>query len=579
MDRVEYPKDSYYDHLTGLPVMSYFFERAESIKNAIQKEGGETALLFMDLCGMKYYNTKFGFSEGDKLIRDFAKLLAETFQSENCCRVSADHFAVLAKCEKLEDVLGQLFENCRGLNGKNSIPVHVGIYPDQLEAVHVSTAFDRAKIACDALRNTYGSAFKFYQSRFHDDEEHRQYILSHLDQAIEERWIQVYNQPIVRAVTGKVSDEETLARWIDPEKGVLSPAAFIPYLEEANLIYKIDLCVLDQVLEKIRTLESEGLYIVPQSINLSRSDFDACDMVEEIRSRVDAAGICHDKITIEITESVIGRDKDYMKAQVVRFKELGFPVWMDDFGSGYSSLDVLRSIPFDLIKFDMSFLKKLDEGESGKILLTELMRLATALGLDTVCEGVETIEQAHFLQDIGCSKLQGYYYTKPISLEALLERYRRGAQIGFENPEESAYYESIGRINLYDLTAIAADEETEFQNIFNILPMGVLEIASDDRVRYVRSNHNYRKFMKRFFNMDIAKMQENYEYTPLGTNPFFEEIVKKCCESGDRIFFDEKLPDDITIRSLIRRIGANPVTGNRAVAIAVLSVIAGLKTI
>ncbi len=566
-------KDSYYDHLTGLPGMTYFFEIAESGKNTSQKEGGETALLFLDLCGMKYYNTKFGFAEGDNLIRGFAKLLSETFGSENCCRISADHFAVAAKREGLEEVLRQLFVDSRELNGKNSIPVHVGIYPDQLEAVHVSTAFDRAKIACDALRNTYGSAFNIYQPRLRDDEDHRQYILSHLDQALEEGWVKVYNQPIVRAVTGHVSDEEALARWIDPQWGVLSPAEFIPCLEDAGLIYKLDLYMLDQVLEKIRILESAGLYIVPQSINLSRSDFDACDMVEEIRSRVDAAGISRDKITIEITESVIGRDMDYMKVQVERFKKLGFPVWMDDFGSGYSSLDVLQTIPFDLIKFDMSFMKKLDEGESGKILLTELMKLATALGLDTVCEGVETGEQVRFLQEIGCSKLQGYYYTKPISLENLLERYEKGIQIGFENPEESGYYESIGRINLYDLTAVASEEETEFQNIFNILPMGVIEINKNDQVRYVRSNKNYRKFMKRFFHIDIVRMQENFECVPLGVNPSFDRAMWQCIENGSRVFFDDKTEDGITIRSLIRRIGVNPANENIAMVIAVLSMI------
>ena len=125
--------------------------------------------------------------------------------------------------------------------------------------------------------------------------------------------------------------------------------------------------------------------MVPHSINLSRSDFDACDIVEEIRRRVDAAGVAHDRITIEITESVVGRDFGFMKGQIERFQKLGFPVWMDDFGTGYSSLDVLQSIPFDLIKFDMSFMQKLDEGDSGKIILTELMKLATSLGVDTVC--------------------------------------------------------------------------------------------------------------------------------------------------------------------------------------------------
>ena len=292
------------------------------------------------------------------------------------------------------------------------------------------------------------------------------YIVNHLDQALSEHWIQVYYQPLVRALNGRVCDEEALSRWNDPEKGFLSPAEFIPALEEAGIIYKMDLYVLEQVLEKMHLMEKEGLVMVPHSVNLSRADFDACDIVEEIRSRVDAAQIPRNRITIEITESVIGSDFDYMKEQVERFRSLGFPVWMDDFGSGYSSLDVLQSIRFDLIKFDMSFMRKLDEGENGKIILTKLMEMATALGVDTVCEGVETEQQRQFLQEIGCSKLQGYYFCKPVPALEVIERNRKGIQIGFENPEESDYYETIGRMNLYDLGMIASEEKNAFRNSF-----------------------------------------------------------------------------------------------------------------
>ena len=157
--------------------------------------------------------------------------------------------------------------------------------------------------------------------------------------------------------------------------------------------------------------------MVPHSVNLSRSDFETCDIVEELRKRVDAAGIRHDLISVEITESVIASNFEYMNEQVNRFHENGFSVWMDDFGSGYSSLDVLQNIRFDLIKFDLSFTRKLDEGENGKIILTELMRLASRLNVDTICEGVEKEEHVNFLREIGCSKLQGYYFSRPVPYE------------------------------------------------------------------------------------------------------------------------------------------------------------------
>ena len=207
--------------------------------------------------------------------------------------------------------------------------------------------------------------------------------------------------------------EEALARWIDPVEGFLPPSEFVPHLEDTGLNYKLDLCILDQAIEKIISRRNAGLSVVPQSVNLSRSDFETRDMAEEVRKRVDAAGIPHDMISVEITESIIGSDFDYINEQVKRFRENGFAVWMDDFGSGYSSLHVLQSIQFDLIKFDMRFTRNLDEGENGKIILTELMKLAGQLKLDTVCEGVETEEQVRFLQKIGCSKLQGYYFSQP----------------------------------------------------------------------------------------------------------------------------------------------------------------------
>ena len=158
-------------------------------------------------------------------------------------------------------------------------------------------------------------------------------------------------------------------------EGFLSPADFISELEDARLIYKLDLYVLEQVLKKIRSRMNAKEEIVPQSINLSRSDFETCDIVEEIRKRVDDAGVERNMISVEITEGIIGENFDYMKEQISRFQDLGFKVWMDDFGSGYSSLNVLHSISFDLIKFDQSFTKKLLEEERGRIILKDMMKM------------------------------------------------------------------------------------------------------------------------------------------------------------------------------------------------------------
>ncbi|MBR4455721.1 MAG: EAL domain-containing protein [Solobacterium sp.] len=431
------------DALTDLPNMRYFFELSEAEKKWLTENSRQPAILFFNLIGMKHYNRQYGFAAGDDLIREFGQLLASHFGLSCVGHFGQDHFAVITEEAGMEETLKTIFAECAGLNHGNSLPVRVGIYPLRLEDVGTDIACDRAKYACDQHRSSYESHFYYFNQTMLKEAEDVRYIISHLDQALEERWIEVLYQPIIRSSTGRVSDEEALSRWSDPDRGFFSPAKFIPVLENARLIYKLDLYVLDRVIEKIRNEQKAGLSIVPHSVNLSRSDFDACDIVEEIRSRVDAAGIPHDRFTIEITESMIGSDFEFMKSQIDRFRSLGFPVWMDDFGSGYSSLDVLQSIEFDLIKFDMSFMRKLDEGNSGRIILSELMVMAQSLGLDTLCEGVETESQVQFLKEIGCSKMQGWYFSKAISFEAIMEQYRNGTWMGYESNEEALRFDAL----------------------------------------------------------------------------------------------------------------------------------------
>ena len=563
-------KGNYFDLLTGLPSMTYFFDLADSGKGEVIKKGGKPVFLYMDFTGMKFFNNKYGFAEGDKLLKSFAGILIRVFGEGHCCRIGGDQFAVITLEDGMEEKLDRVFSECRSLNNGRSLPIHVGIYTDWFEEVSAGIACDRAKMACNELRGVYISCFHYYNQGLGEDAEKTHYIAENIDRAIAEGWIKVYYQPIVRAITRKACEEEALARWIDPVKGFLSPADFIQALEESGQIYKLDLYMLEQVLAKMQYQKTAGLTTIPNSINLSRSDFEACDIVEEIRERVDAAGISHDKITIEITESIIGSDPEFMKEQITRFRSLGFPVWMDDFGSGYSSLDVLQSLKFDMVKFDMGFMRRLDEDENGRILLTELMQMATSLGLSTVCEGVETEEQANFLQEIGCSRLQGYLFSKPQPFEIIPKKFGQGLQTVYENPEETSYYDAIGSVNLYDLSSIVSKDDNGFQNFFNTLPMCIMEVK-DDTAQYVRSNKAYRDFMKRYFDFKISGSTVFPESSKLyGSN--FIRAVRQCSLDKNRTFFDEKLPDGSMAHCFIRRIGRNAVSGKTASAIAVLSI-------
>ena len=561
-----------YDALTGLPSMTYFFRLADAGRKKLKEQGRKGALLFLDLNGMRYYNEKLGFAEGDKLIRSFAKLLLDFFDAEECSRFGQDHFAAFTDTEGLEEKLYSLFDRCREFGTFRPLTVRIGIYLDEDELLDVGTACDRAKAACDkdSEQYEYASHFCYFDEEMGEELEWKQYIIDNLDRAIQEKWIKVYYQPIVRAANGCVSDEEALARWIDPVKGFLSPADFIPILEESKMIYKLDLFMLEQIIDKMKEQERAGLFVVPVSLNLSRADFDSCDIVSEIVRRTDWSGIDRSKLTIEITESVIGRDFEFMKQQILRFQELGFHVWMDDFGSGYSSLDLLQNIRFDLIKFDMSFMKRFDEGEESRIILTELIKMAIGLGIDTVSEGVETKEQMEFLREVGCTKLQGFYFTKPIPQEEIFERYEKGIAIGFENPAESDYYAAIGRINLYDLAVVANEDAETFSRYFDTLPMAIIEVNGSSMM-VTRCNSSYREFLER--NSEGAQIEVPLEAERRVQEPgggFFKAILE-CAASGNREAVYERMGNGMMAHSLIRRIAVNPVTGVTACAVVILS--------
>ena len=565
-------RENFYDFQTGLPGINYFFELAEAGGEALRAKGETPVMLFFDLDGMKLFNQRFGYEEGDKLLRAFSQALVDHFSNENCCHIVADHFAAYTKEDGLDIKLASLFDAATKINEGMTLPVRCGIYLANEGSTPVSTAVDRAKYACDANKNIIASTCTYYDPAMGEAVEHRHYIIANFPKALENNWIQVYYQPIIRALNGRVCEEEALSRWLDPVKGMLHPKDFIGILEDSKLIYKLDLFVLETVLKKLKAQQAEGLFIVPQSINLSRSDFEMCDIVEEVCCRVDASGLDRKFITIEVTESILEKDFEYMREQIRRFKDLGFEVWMDDFGSGYSSLDVLQSVDFDLIKFDKTFMDRLNEGEKGKILINELMRLAKALDVDTLCEGVETEEQVDFLREIGCAKLQGFYYNQPVPLEDVFRRYRTGLQIGFEDPEEADYYDTVGRVNIYDLSFIAKGDEQNFKAFFDTLPIAILEKRKDGDVRFVRTNQAYHAFSKRFFNDDLAGQFTEFKPMRIDRNTEFAEALSKIQKVGDRVFINGVMPDGRVVNSYMKGIAYNEKKNKTAIAVAVLSI-------
>ena len=560
-----------YDRMTELPNMRHFFELAEAGKTRMLQAGQSPVMVYADIIGIRFYNRQYGFEMGDKMIRSFARILSMHFGEKNVCRFSGDHFTAFTEEEKVGEIIQKVLDDCKTAIDGKELSVRVGVYPNRIADSDVNVACDRAKFAADTRKGELSSNVTYYDEEMLRQNEINVHVIQNIDRAIEEGWIKVYYQPIVRASNGKVCDEEALARWVDPELGFLSPGLFIPALEEYRLIYKLDLHVLDQVLKKMKKQKEMGYYVVSESINLSRMDFESCDIVEEIRKRVDAEGIDHSLISVEITESVIGERFEFMKEQITRFRNLGFPVWMDDFGSGYSSLDVLHQLHFDLIKFDMRFMERFDEGEEGKIIITELVNMAISLGMDTLCEGVEQAEQAEFLREIGCTRIQGYYYGKPMPFEEIVDKIENGSKLTFENPDEAEYYASIGRLNLYDFSAVSNANEALKRQYFNTLPMCIMEV-NGDKLWYIRCNNSYRDFLKRTMNKVYSTEEREIYDSDTRKESAFLKAVAQCGHDGKRIAVDEKIGADIVVHTIVRRIAVNPVTGTSAVAVAVLTI-------
>lgn len=312
--------------------------------------------------------------------------------------------------------------------------MRVGVYQYD-EKVSPSLACDRAKLACDQAKKQPEQSWCLYTSAMQEKEELKQYLIDHLDEAIEKHYLQVYYQPVIRTLPGRLCGAEALIRSIDPVKGFLSPGDFIPPFEEMNLSYKVDRYVIQEVTQGLRGRIDKGEKLVPVSINLSRADFQMMDPLTELNQAIH------------------------------NFRQAGYEVWMDDFGSGYSSLNYLKNFEFDEIKLDMIFMKDFDE--ASKKILTACVKMAKDLGIHTLAEGVETKQQLDFLQSIGCERIQGFYYSKPLPTGEFAKLVaEKGIEI--ENWQQSKFYQCVGLVDLASdkPTCLALDDGSHFRLLY-----------------------------------------------------------------------------------------------------------------
>ena len=430
-------KDLFYnDPLTGLPNLNYLHEFGNERVRVLRVLNKKAVLVFTDVYSMQSYNNQYGVQEGDELLRLVAASLKGEFPDGLLVRGANDRFILITELESKEKVTAgveranrRIRKEAKGITSG----IRAGICEVQ-EGQNVTEALDHARHALRRINNDMTRTWAIFSQAADDQYWKERYIIENFERALENQWIKVYYQGITRVSTQKIAAFEALARWVDPVRGIISPADFIPTLQQYHQLYRLDLYMMEQVCREVVTRHENGLPIVPISVNFSRQDFDHTDIVARMNELYEkyelARYVGKDYFIVEITEQDIATGADRFREQLRRIQDSGYGLWLDDFGSGYSSINMFSQFRFDLIKYDMELLRHLeDNGGVNRIILRELVIVADKLGLHTLIEGLEDADQLSFVQNIGCELVQGFYYSRPEPLEEILFRVRGGQQI------------------------------------------------------------------------------------------------------------------------------------------------------
>lgn len=415
-----------YDPLTGVLSLGGFRKRAEEL---IRNHPDESYFLsYNNIRGFKFINESLGREAGDELLKFWASRSKENLTDEDAIgRVTSDQFVILRHI--IDDNQMRLdeknvfrpvmsFFTDQGYN--NQVQISGGIYvltPEDFKEIDIDHLIDLARETEKSVRESRTGNFGLYNPKQWERGRRVAEIISVFPSALESEALQVWLQPQVNYETGEISGAEALCRWNHSSLGWVSPGEFIKILEDAGLVYKLDSFVWDKVCQYLHRWNQQGSHRYV-SVNVSRDDIRADrNLPEQFRNLISKYDLSPDQLRIEITETAFMDDSELLISYIVRLRELGFQVEMDDFGSGYSSLHMLKDVPVDRIKLDLHFLTDTGDREKGRTIISSMIQMMSALGMDIIAEGVETAEQAAFLHEKGCSEMQGYYFYKPMPVD------------------------------------------------------------------------------------------------------------------------------------------------------------------
>lgn len=404
-----------YDALTGVYSKEFFFEHASRVLESNPE--GEFDVFCCDVASFKMINDRYGVENGDQLLRFIAGKMKDNMSDRAVIgRISGDIFAALCRHHEFEAYQRQVTKFSNSLASEGPVPnvsVCFGVYANIPRSISVSIACDNALLAISSIKHQYGTKVAMYDEAIRKKLQREQLIVDYMETALKERQFQVYFQPKHHLAKNQTGGAEALVRWIHPEMGFLSPGEFIPLFEKNGFITKMDAYMLEESCKILREWMNLGKPVVPVSFNISRVDFEQKDPVKAIQMIADRYEVPYRLLHVEVTESAYIENPEQLVEKVWQLKTAGFGIELDDFGSGYTSLNVLNELQPNVLKLDMSIVRSMNQGKQ-KIILRHILEMARSLDMEVVAEGVETREQAEELRRMGCTFAQGYFYSRPL---------------------------------------------------------------------------------------------------------------------------------------------------------------------
>lgn len=413
------------DVLTGGYNRRGFIRITERLLNEVP-DRTKYAVLFFNVKNFKAVNELFGVESGDVVLQNIFRTLTHSKLSPVItARVESDHFVCLVENKNLDfEELTSVCDNKFVKDGKcMNLIIRCGIFYVEEKPMKISGMIDRAKLAKRYITNEYVQPYMVYDHSMQVAYIDKAKLAGELQEGIAKEQFKVYYQPVIDTKTGKIASAEALIRWIHPDKGFISPALFIPALEENGHISELDFYVLKKVWQFINDRCENNKFVVPISVNLSWMDFYDEIMMEKILKEMDRFrenGREH-MARFEITETSYAAIRENRSGILESLRIKNAKILLDDFGSGFSSFGMLQDYDFDILKIDMSFIRKIGENPKTKSIVHSIIGMAHEIGIKTVAEGVETEEQVSFLRQSGCDYIQGYYYSKPLPEEEFVE--------------------------------------------------------------------------------------------------------------------------------------------------------------